>query len=52
MLFASGCFDDLAELEGDNGGRKLLSDSQYDVTTLDFEPAAIDVDMPEDLRRI
>ena len=52
VLFASGCFADLAALEGDNGGRELLHDARFVVTTVQFEPAAIDIDTPEDLRRI
>lgn len=51
-LFASGCFGDLAALDGDNGGRELLHDSRFVVTTVQFEPAAIDIDTPEDVRRI
>lgn len=52
VLFGSGCFDELANLQGDNGGRRLLSDPRYSVKLVEFEAAAIDVDTPEDLRRI
>ena len=51
-LFARDCFADLEQLNGDNGGRNLLSDSRFRLTTVDFEPAAVDIDTPEDLRRI
>ena len=51
-LFARACFGDLANLRGDNGARSLLSDPRFSLTTVDFEPAAIDVDTPDDLRRI
>lgn len=51
-LFGRGCFAELAALEGDNGGRALFHDSRFSVTTVAFEPAAIDVDTPADLRRI
>jgi molybdenum cofactor cytidylyltransferase len=52
VLFPRGCFDELMMLEGDAGGRHLLSDQRFSVRTIAFEPAAIDVDTPEDLRRI
>lgn len=52
VLFASGCFEDLAGFRGDNGGRHLFSDSRFRLETIDFEPASVDIDTPEDLRRI
>lgn len=52
VLFPRGCFEDLALLDGDSGGKKLLSDERFRVTTIRFEPAAQDVDTPEDLKQI
>jgi molybdenum cofactor cytidylyltransferase len=52
VLFARGCFEELAVLQGDSGGRHLLTDGQFRVKTVRYEPAAVDIDTPEDLRRI
>lgn len=50
-LFASGCFDELCALTGDTGGRKLFDDQRFVLTAVPFEPAAIDIDTPDDLDR-
>ena len=52
VLFPSGCFDELAKLEGDNGGKHLLADPRFTTRTITFEPAAIDIDTPADLERL
>jgi len=52
VLFPNGCFADLAKLEGDSGGRQLLSDERFQVTEIIFEAAAVDIDTPEDLKQI
>jgi len=52
VLFPSGCFADLARLEGDSGGRQLLSDERFQVTEIVFEAAAVDIDTPDDLKQI
>jgi molybdenum cofactor cytidylyltransferase len=52
VLFPSGCFADLAKLEGDSGGRQLLSDERFQVTEIVFEAAAVDIDTPDDLKQI
>jgi molybdenum cofactor cytidylyltransferase len=52
VLFPAGCFDELAELQGDAGGKHLFKDSRFCVATVDCAPAALDIDTPEDLRRI
>jgi molybdenum cofactor cytidylyltransferase len=52
ILFPRGCFADLAALDGDRGGRHLLDDSRFRLTTIACDAAALDVDVPEDLRRI
>ena len=51
-LFPNACFEDLAKLTSDKGAQHLLHDERFQVQTVDFEPAVIDVDTPEDLRRI
>lgn len=51
-LFASGCFDKLASLDGDEGARTILQDPAFDVRTINFEGAADDVDTVDDLARI
>jgi len=48
-LFSRSCFDDLVALQGDAGGRELLSDERFRVKRIRFEPAAVDIDTPEDL---
>lgn len=51
-LFPSACFGDLMRLQGDNGARRLLSDERFRLRRILFEPAAVDIDTPDDLRRI
>ena len=51
-LFAGGCFDDLAVLEGDQGARALMTGGQFDVREVVFQDAAIDIDTAEDLARL
>ena len=52
VLFPSGCFEDLARLEGDSGGKHLLTDPRFKTKTVAFEPAAVDIDTPADLARL
>jgi CTP:molybdopterin cytidylyltransferase MocA len=52
VLFPAACFADLMALDGDNGGRRLLRDTRFEVVTIDFEDAAVDVDTARDLKRI
>ena len=52
VLFPAGCFDELAELTGDRGGRHLFDDQRFRLRTIVFEPASIDIDTPEDLTQI
>lgn len=51
-LFASGCFDDLAELDGDSGARSLLQNPRFEVIEVKFADAATDIDVPADLSRL
>ena len=52
VLFPSGCFDDLAVLQGDTGGQHLLSDERFTVRKIVFEPASVDIDTPAALDRL
>ena len=52
VLFPRACFDELQQLSGNRGARDLLSGERFSVKTLRFEPAAIDIDTPEDLQRL
>ncbi|MDH3532978.1 MAG: nucleotidyltransferase family protein [Gammaproteobacteria bacterium] len=49
VLFPRACFAELAELQGDSGGRQLLNDPRFVVRKVRFENAAVDVDSPADL---
>lgn len=51
-LYSRGCFADLAELDKDSGGRHLLRDRRFQVTSVPFEPARVDIDRPSDLDSI
>jgi len=51
-LFAADCFDDLEALQGDSGGKHLFGDERFRFRKIVFEPAALDIDTPDDLRRI
>lgn len=48
-LFASACFADLAELSGDQGARALFADARFQLRSVVFEDAAVDIDTAEDL---
>ena len=52
VLFARDCFEDLARLTGDSGGKHLLSDTRFQTRSVRFDAAAIDIDTRDDLRRI
>jgi molybdenum cofactor cytidylyltransferase len=52
VLFPRGAFDALGELTGDEGAKSILRDSRFDVTTITFEDAAIDIDTPADLEKL
>lgn len=49
VLFPRGAFPELMALSGDRGARSLLHDAAYEVKTLAFADAAIDIDTPEQL---
>ena len=52
VLFPAACFDELAGLTGDRGGRHLFDDQRFRLSTVVFEPSSIDIDTPEDLTQI
>lgn len=49
VIFPRRCFADLGKLEGDQGARVVLERAGGRVRPVRFEPAAVDVDAPEDL---
>jgi molybdenum cofactor cytidylyltransferase len=51
-LFASGSFEKLGALTGDQGARKLLDDPEFEVRLVEFEDGATDIDTIEDLARL
>ena len=52
VLFPSGAFETLGTLGGDTGAKRILQDSQFDVRTVPFEDAAMDIDTPADLEKL
>ena len=52
VLMPRAVFSDLAKLQGDTGAHKLLENPDYRLTTVWFDPAAIDIDSPDDLDRL
>ena len=51
VLFARAYFDELATLDDDSGAKRVLRANAERVATVPFEPAAFDVDTPDDLAR-
>lgn len=49
VLLPRATFDDLCRLDGDTGARALFQDDRFQLKTVRFEPAAIDIDTPADL---
>ena len=52
VLFPRSAFPALGELSGDTGAKSILHDSRFDVRTVTFEDAAIDIDTPADLQNL
>jgi molybdenum cofactor cytidylyltransferase len=52
VLFPRGAFSALCGLTGDRGARNVLEDPLFDVATIPFDDAAIDIDTPADLARL
>jgi molybdenum cofactor cytidylyltransferase len=51
VLFPRGAFEALGKLSGDTGAKRVLQDPAFDVKTIKFEDAAVDIDTPSDLER-
>jgi molybdenum cofactor cytidylyltransferase len=49
ILFPGSSFDTLSALTGDDGAKKLLADDKFNVKSVEFMPAGMDVDTPDDL---
>jgi molybdenum cofactor cytidylyltransferase len=49
VLLPRATFDDLRGLGGDQGARALLSDDRFQLKTVRFEAAAVDIDTIQDL---
>lgn len=49
VLLPRATFDDLCQLSGDTGARALFRDDRFQLKTVRFEAAAIDIDTPADL---
>jgi molybdenum cofactor cytidylyltransferase len=47
-IFSRDLFEQLYQLKGDKGARKLLDDPEQKLSTVPFKPAAVDVDTMED----
>ena len=52
VIFPAEYFDALLSLRGDRGARSIIKDNAEKVIKIPFADAAIDIDTPEDLRRI
>lgn len=52
VLLPRSSFPKLVELDGDTGAKKLLQDSDYQVKSVKFDEAAVDIDLPEDLNQL
>jgi molybdenum cofactor cytidylyltransferase len=52
VLFPRGAFAALGALTGDEGAKRVLLDPAFDVRTVPFEDAAIDIDTPADLESL
>jgi molybdenum cofactor cytidylyltransferase len=51
-LFDRCCFDALLALPDDSGAKAFIASRPNDVASIAFEDGAIDIDEPEDLRRL
>lgn len=49
VLFPRKTFPALAQLSGDHGARGVLRDARFNMKTIKFEDARVDIDTPEDL---
>jgi molybdenum cofactor cytidylyltransferase len=52
VLFGRSYFGQLSELSGDSGAKSVLREHRASLRPVSFEPAAIDIDTPEDLQEL
>jgi molybdenum cofactor cytidylyltransferase len=52
VLFPRGTFEALGKLSGDKGAKSVLEDPQFELRTIPFEDAAVDIDTPADLENL
>lgn len=52
VLFPRACFKDMTMLDGDAGAKQLLHDTRFTLANVRFEPAAVDIDTPDDLTNL
>lgn len=52
VIFPRRFFPQLVALKGDNGAKSVLASNRDSVLTVQFEPAAVDIDTPEDLKEL
>lgn len=52
VLMPRASFPALANLRGDQGARALFTDDRFRLRLIDFEPARVDIDTPEDLAKL
>lgn len=51
-IFPASCFEDLADLRGDQGARAVVSSGKYPVRGLKCDAASVDIDAPGDLAKL
>ncbi len=51
-LFTRTYFDVLLSLRGAEGGKRIITEHMNDVAIISFPPGAVDIDTPEDYRRL
>ncbi len=52
VLFPRGAFNALGRLSGDQGAKSVLEDPYFELRTVPFEDAAVDIDTPADLKTL
>lgn len=52
IIFPADAFADLAELDGEQGAKRLLGSGRYNVTAVACANAALDIDRPTDLEAV
>lgn len=52
VLFPRGAFEALSELSGDKGAKSVLKDPTFNLHTIPFEDAAVDIDTPTDVEKL